>query len=608
MYQNFERGACDPHAPYRPAFYGTFELPVPIGGKQRRMLVYVPADVRESTAGVLVLGANGRTADDLLCESGWREIADQEESKEKLIVFFLEPEQGMWHTEEPYGIADGDIAYVDAAAAVAAQRFLFCVHEAKLYLTGCREGGVIANMAAAWNPAIYAGIATIGGSAVLPDYLAAARADFCTNLDGYVDEAHSHGIRKGDIPMPAWIIDDPKAEARKDTALEHWKMVTRVEPVPRKINPDQDEYYRTAELPYAANQDKNACRVCHSVIPGASANDAHLLLRRIWKDFLYRQRRWMSGPGGDLRVTRDPVRDLGMEYHYEEIDGWMREWYVYMPESVRRHPEKRVPLVLAMHGYTCNGEIYAGNSGWYQVADQYGLIIVHPTALYAKIDMENNCIDPNNAPLPAWNVFEEDDRPDELHFFTTLLDRMCADYPVDPARVFATGHSWGSLMTQMLGLAMPERFAAIAPCSGVFFGGAEKKMLAQDCMKNRSDVEMPVWMFCGEREEFLIDAVPKNDNVTGFNIAMWLRNNHMIDQIPPDWADCTPITNGRWHDRFFDKDGVPMVRFTSVDYMPHATMPEMSLRIWEEFFSHFCREGEQIQYHKLASEVYARKT
>ena len=41
MYQNFERGACDPHAPYRPAFYGTFELPVPIGGKQRRMLVYV---------------------------------------------------------------------------------------------------------------------------------------------------------------------------------------------------------------------------------------------------------------------------------------------------------------------------------------------------------------------------------------------------------------------------------------------------------------------------------------------------------------------------------------------------------------------------------------
>ena len=141
MYQNFERGACDPHAPYRPAFYGTFELPVSVGGKQRRMLAYVPKDVRESTAGIFVFGANGRTADDLLCESGWREIADQEECKEKLIVFFLEPEQGVWNTEESYGAKDGDVAYVDAAAAVAAQPILFCVPESKLSLPGCREGG-----------------------------------------------------------------------------------------------------------------------------------------------------------------------------------------------------------------------------------------------------------------------------------------------------------------------------------------------------------------------------------------------------------------------------------------------------------------------------------
>ena len=139
MYQNFERGACDPHAPYRPMFYGTFELPVPVGGKQRRMLAYVPEDVRESTAGVIVLGAIGRTADDLLQESGWRDIADQEETKEKLIVFFLEPEDGAWRTDEAYGTADGDVAYVDAAAAVIAQRFLFCVHESKLYLFGCRK-------------------------------------------------------------------------------------------------------------------------------------------------------------------------------------------------------------------------------------------------------------------------------------------------------------------------------------------------------------------------------------------------------------------------------------------------------------------------------------
>ncbi|MBP3312970.1 MAG: hypothetical protein J6L72_12150, partial [Butyricicoccus sp.] len=38
-------------------------------------------------------------------------------------------------------------------------------------------------------------------------------------------------------------------------------------------------------------------------------------------------------------------------------------------------------------------------------------------------------------------------------------------------------------ISQMLALAVPERLAAVAPCSGVFFGGAEKRMLAHDCMK-----------------------------------------------------------------------------------------------------------------------------
>ena len=71
----------------------------------------------------------------------------------------------------------------------------------------------------------------------------------------------------------------------------------------------------------------------------------------------------MSEPGGSLRLTQDPVRDLGMEYRYEPVDGWMREWYVYIPQRVRQHPEKKVPLVFAVHGYSCTGEIYAGNSG-----------------------------------------------------------------------------------------------------------------------------------------------------------------------------------------------------------------------------------------------------
>ena len=42
-----------------------------------------------------------------------------------------------------------------------------------------------------------------------------------------------------------------------------------------------------------------------------------------------------------------------------------------------------------------------------------------------------------------------------------------------------------------------------------------------------------------------------------------------------------------------------MVNYTWVDYMPHATMTEMSFRIWEEFFSKFSRDGKKVLYNAV---------
>ena len=589
MYTHKILDKCDPKNPYAPKFSGTFELPVEYAGKKRRMLAYVPHDIRESTAGILVLGENGQTADDLLEHSGWCEIADTEECKERLIVFFLEPENGTWNMDEAYGTPDGDVAYINAAALAAADRKLFCVHESKFYLVGCKEGGVLANMAAAYDPAFFAGVASVGGSAVSERYLTDCGQAYALNLDGFEDPEHRKDIRKQDIPMPAWIIDDPTVSTGTgDAILTYWRKACEAEEC-RQLSPDQYEYYRVKETPYAPNQEKEAYRVCHSSISGASEQYAKRLQRRIWKDFLYRQRRWMSSPGGELRVTKDPVRDLGMEYHYEEFDGWMREWYVYIPQSVQHNPNKKVPLVLAMHGYTCTGEIYAGNSGWYDVAEKHGFIVVFPSALHAKVNMPEQGLMPDWAPLNAWNVFLEDDRPDELKFFSFLLDKMIAEYPVDAHRVFATGHSWGSLMTEMLALGLTERFAAVAPCSGAFFGGAYEKMTSLPYAAENG-VQLPIWMFWGTDEEWLIPCEPTHENETGLAVELWLKRSSKSDMIPADWAQCAYTVNGRFKDHCFDREDTAPVQFTQVDYMPHATMPEMSFRIWEEFFSKFSRD------------------
>ncbi len=597
MYYNIHR-EVDPKDPLRPLYQGTFEETVTVGGKTRRYLLYIPEGTRPSTAGVFILPENGKTADDLWRDSGWRSMADTEESKEKLILFFLEPEDGGWHTEEPYGASDGDIAYIDAVYAAGTQRLKFCVHESKFYLTGCREGGVIANMAAMWNPAVWAGIVSVGGSAVSAGYRAAAAADYCTNLDGFVDETHRLGIKKGDIPMPAWIIDDPETPFGVDNGTAaYWRTACGITESGRQLRPDMVEFMRTAEPPYVPNQEREAFRVCVSSLPGASAEYASPLLRRIWKDFLYRQRRWMSGPGGDLRMTRDPVADLGMEYHYEEIGGWMREWYVYVPESVRSQPEKPVPLVFALHGYTCAGEIYAGNSEWYKVADRYGFIVVHPTATPGQMEMENQVCSVANVPLPAWNFLHNaPDGPDELAFFRTVLEKVCASHAVDRTRIFVTGHSHGSVMTQTLALVLSDIFAAAAPCSGILFRGFGMDIRKLPEVKNRAGLEIPIWMFGGEQESWLLPTLPTDENDTGNSILVWREINHLSSDSPMDWGEGWEVS-GRWHDlRLRRMDGAPMVGYTWVDYMPHATMPEMSFRIWEEFFSKFARVDGKVVY------------
>lgn len=597
LYQNRSR-EVNPQQPFQPLFQGTFESTVEVGDRQRHYLIYIPEGTRPSTAGVFVLPENGKTADDLWRDSLWRLIADTDETREKLIVFFLEPEEGRWNTEEPYGKPDGDVAYIQAVYQAGCERFKFCVHESKFYLTGCREGGVLAHMAAMYEPALWAGVASVGGSAVSPSYRDAASEDFCVNLDGFVDESHRLNIKKGQIGMPAWIISDPDAPGGEDNGTaDYWKHCCGITEQGRQTAPDTITFIRTKAAPYEPNQEKGAFRVCVSSIPGGSADYANPLLRRIWKTFLYRQRRWMSGPGGDLRVTKDPVEDLGMEYHYEEIDGWMREWYVYVPKQVKARPEKPVPLVFAMHGYTCSGEIYAGNSEWYKVADRYGFIVVHPSATPGTMQATTNASNPDNVPLPAWNFMHSTPNgPDELRFFRAVLEKVCADHAVDRTRIFATGHSHGSVMTQTLAMAMPDVFAAVAPCSGVLFSGFGMNIRELPEVTGRPEAEVPIWMFGGEQEPWLLPALPADGNDTGDSIRIWRSINHMEPALPKNWEDGWEV-HDRWHDLAYRReDSAPMVRYTWVEYMPHATMTEMSFRIWEEFFSKFSKVDGKVVY------------
>ena len=585
------RETVDRMDPLQPAYYGTFERTVEIGGAVRRYLYYVPDGVTPSTAGVMLLPPDGVTADEFLERSTWRMLCEMGAPREKFILCVLEAPNG-WQSDEVYGDPAGDVAYIEAVVADFAKRKLFCVNGSKHYMVGYGAGAAAAQRGALYNPARYSGLACVASEAVSPAYREAAIKASCYNLFGLEDAEGRLGIRKGDVALPVWMIARNTANdvacwndlrawcTRSGAVLQHGRVAR-----------DTVTFVREASAEYPANQDREAYRVWNSLIPDALENYGASVNYRIWKDFLSGVRRWMSEPGGSLRLTEDPITDLNCEYHYELVGGWMREWYVYIPRKVRDNPLKPAPVVFANHGYNWTGGDYIGWSGWNRVADRYGFIVIAGTAVPGRIfaKEENRVVKFDNAEMPTWNVDCRPDRPNELIFFQHMFDELRGRVLLDEERVYATGHSWGNMMTQYLAMAMPNNFAAIAPCSGILFGDAADEMPQKPTIKKTADSDVPVWMFAGECEGWLIPHIPEGDNPTAKTIRLWWKRNDMEGAAPQTFDEGWSV-KGRWNELTYMKDLHPMLRYTWIRDFPHATMPEQSERIWADFFSRVRKE------------------
>lgn len=606
---NYLKTEWDPAEPYTSTYTGLLEKKILVGDRERRILIYIPEGARADAAGVFIFPESGKTAEQTYKESLWKVTADTDLSLEKVILTFLEPESTGWRTDEPYGCEDGDVAYAqkvfeywNGVIGVPGR-----VHESRFYLYGCREGGTIASMFAMYNPANFAGMVSIGAPEVPAAYQNAAASDFCQELHMMTDpKCH---IKKNEIAMPVWLIQDPLYPASDDvntdstspeTTSLYWRKSCGVDAFGCQISPDTWEYRRTKEVPHPSEDDIEAFVVRESWIPGRSEDHGNRLIPGLWNTFLRRHRRWCGNPEGCLRKTEDPAGKSGMEYHYEEIAGCLREWYVYVPETVRQHPDQKVPLVVAIHGMACSGAVYAGDSGWDRVADQYGIIVVFPSAVYNRILTTELGLGREDSPrLPSWNFLHDVAGPDELAFFRSLIARVSDTYPVDQTRIYATGHSHGSMMTQVLGMACGDLFTAVAPCSGVLmrlFSGPTLLELPE--VAGRSDVPVPCWMFVGENEKWLMPDVPAADNMAGEAVMAWRRINHITPEIPENW-EAGWNSHGRWHDLFYTSPETGCdVRFTRIEHMGHAVLIEQTFRIWEEFFSRYARENGRINYHE----------
>ena len=142
-----------------------------------------------------------------------------------------------------------------------------------------------------------------------------------------------------------------------------------------------------------------------------------------------------------------------------DIDGVLRTTLVHVPANTAL--DDRLPLVLVFHGSALNGRLMEEITGFSELADREGFIVVYP-----------NGSGPQG--VLSWNAgsccsFALEREVDDLGFIDSLLDHLIASYPVDLARIYATGFSNGGMLTHVLGIERTTRFAAIAVVSGAMF-------------------------------------------------------------------------------------------------------------------------------------------
>jgi feruloyl esterase len=153
--------------------------------------------------------------------------------------------------------------------------------------------------------------------------------------------------------------------------------------------------------------------------------------------------------------------------------------YKHVPSSMPAN----APLVVAMHGCTQSASAYEA-TGWTQLANNNKFYVVYPEQQSGN--NQNKC----------FNWFEPGDiarGQGEALSIKQMVDKMKADYSIDPTRVYVTGLSAGGYMVNVMLATYPDVFAGGAPFSGGPYKCATSMTNAFSCMSPGVDKTPAAW-------------------------------------------------------------------------------------------------------------------
>lgn len=556
----------NPEKPYDNLKSGLFNnVDIAVGENVGIATYYLPVGLQPYRPAVIVMTPDNTTAEAFATgETGlaWRALADAE----AIALAFLEPSGGKtWNLSlSETGRDDGAILnqlYMTMRSMGLQTEVPFCMDKSYTALVGYGEGGAAALLFGARNATDFSGICAVDATAIPAKSLSTVGEQLVLPFPGDSDLGLKEmNLKAKTVDIPVWFVNSADKNA---DALKYFIASNDAKKAAK------NDY---AETTYQASD--SVARIWVS----AKAQTP----KAIYTAFLGTTARFMGmQEGGRLAFANDFTKPQYKIYE-EMVNGEPRRWMTYVPTSYTG--AKDVPLVVAIHGYTSSMYALAEESRWYDLAEKNGFIVVFPQALVRPSDLMGNI------PASIWcagnciGALPELDVMTDVNFINALLDKTEAEYKIDDSRIYATGHSNGSMMTWDMGVRATERFAAIAPIGFV----------VKPVSEFSSKALLPTWTMMGDFETWgNLDMVDGNINVT--TIKAWNEHNG-VDETKR--SESTQF-NGRWETATFSNQaGVPLVQITLVKNTPHVYMPEQSQMIWENFFSKYTRGEDGTLYYE----------
>ncbi|MBQ4257405.1 MAG: hypothetical protein II713_00205 [Clostridia bacterium] len=257
-------------------------------------------------------------------------------------------------------------------------------------------------------------------------------------------------------------------------------------------------------------------------------------------------------------MAKLPPAESLKERRAEIVPGMENIWYEYLPESAKA--KGKYPLVVQIHGGGNDGRRWADFTIWHKIADREGFMVIYP----------------NSPDYETWKCGDRD-----IQFVYDLIEKICAEYPIDRERIYMQGMSNGDMMTLAFTMQHPEVLAA----AGYMTGSSPEEMICDE----RPIGALPVLQMRGEKDVFfhLPDPLPENYYIYEKRYGMNDLNRFL-------WQDANKARSvpkmqirGKNNLLYYEGEKAPVIVWEIKD-MGHREPAEGAEMLWETLYR-FCR-------------------